>query len=457
MKRIKIYTAVLTMLIPMLTHAKVILPPVITDNMVLQQKSNTALWGKAIPGTKITIETSWNKKNYSVIAQGDSSWRIKVSTPAAGGPYTISFHDGEVLILKNILIGEVWVCSGQSNMSMPVNGFKNQPVAGSDALLKHAENPEIRLMQIQRQYALSPEFSCKVSPWTAANPESVAEFSAVGYIYAKLLQEKLKVPIGIIMTAWGGTRIEAWTDPESIARPTTKITHNSPTVLYNAMINPITGYGIKGVIWYQGEANRSNASEYAQLMQQMVKGWRKAWNIGEWPFYYVQIAPFKYDGANNSAFLREAQFKASTSIPNCGMVVSLDVGKENFIHAPDKTTIAQRLALWALANNYGMHKLAYASPAYQSHTITGDMVQISFSHAEHGLSSSGKKLQAFEIAGEDKVFHPATATIKGATVVLKSENVKTPVAVRYAFKDWVTGDLFNTEGLPAAPFRTDNW
>jgi len=446
---------------------KVILPAVIDNNMVLQQKSEAPLWGKAKPSTKVKITTSWNGKSYTTQTGSDSLWRVSVSTPAAGGPFNITFDDGDKLVLKNILIGEVWVCSGQSNMSMPVKGFKNQPIAGSNELLLNAENPKIRLIQIQRQYSVKPQFDCKVSPWTEASMESVSEFSAVGYMYAKILQEKLNVPVGIIMTAWGGTKIEAWTNSNSLdslsfikqplLKEKAKINHNSATVLYNAMINPLVGYGIKGFIWYQGEANRSNYDQYDQLMEAMVKGWRKEWNMGELPFYYVQIAPFKYDGNNKSAFLREAQLKASTLIPNSGMVVSLDVGKETFIHPPDKATIAKRLALLALANNYGMTKLAYASPVYKSHKIVKDVATISFSHAENGLSSFGKNLSAFEIAGEDKVFYPAKATIVSEGVKVQSDHVKVPVAVRYAFKDWVVGDLYNTEGFPASSFRTDNW
>lgn len=466
MKLIKISLS-LIILISTAVSAKVVLPPVIDNNMVLQRSTTAALWGKAKPGVKITIKTSWNNKSYSIIAQKDSSWKIGVSTPIAGGPYTISFNDGDLLTLKNVLIGEVWICSGQSNMSMPVKGFKNQPIEGSNELLLNAENSKIRLMQIQRQYSVNPEFDCKVSSWTEANMESVSEFSAVGYIYAKMLQEKLKIPIGVIMTAWGGTKIEAWMNSNSISslsfieqplfKEKAKINHNSSTVLYNAMINPIAGYGIKGVIWYQGEANRSNYDQYDQLMEAMVKGWRKAWNIGEWPFYYVQIAPFKYDGANKSAFLREAQLKASKLVPNSGMVVSLDVGKEAFIHAPYKTTIAKRLVLWAMANSYGMTKLAHASPVYKSIRIKGAAVEIYFDNAVNGLSTFGKDLTGFEMAGADKEFYPATAKITSNGVTVLSEKVKHPVAVRYAFKDWVIGSLYNTEGLPASSFRTDSW
>jgi sialate O-acetylesterase len=466
MKLIKLSIALL-LLVNTVASAKVILPAVIDNNMVLQRSTVAKLWGKAKPGVKIAIKTSWNNKLYTIVAQTDSSWNVGVNTPIAGGPYTISFNDGELLTLRNILIGEVWVCSGQSNMAMPVKGLKNQPVEGAIELLLHAENPKIRLMQIQRQYAIAPQFNCKVVPWAEANAETVSDFSAVGYIYAKILQEKLKIPIGIILTAWGGTKIEAWMNSNSfdslsfikqpLLKENAKVSHNSPTVLFNAMIKPIVGYGVKGFLWYQGEANRSNYDQYAQLMEAMVKGWRKAWNIGELPFYYTQIAPFKYDGDHKSAFLREAQLKASTLMPNSGMVVSMDVGREMFIHAPDKTTIAKRLALWALANNYGMKKLAYASPVYRSMEVKGETIEIRFHHAENGLSTFDKNLTGFEIAGADQVFHPAAAKITSNGVTVSNDQVKKPVAVRYAFKDWVVGSLYNSWGLPASSFRTDNW
>jgi len=456
----------LLLLVSTTVSGKVILPAVIDNNMVLQQKSEVALWGKASPTASIEVTTSWNGKSYRTQTGSDSLWQVSIITPTAGGPFQITFDDGEKVVLNNILIGEVWVCSGQSNMAMPVIGFKNQPITGSNELLLDADNPEIRLIQIERQYSEKPEFDFTVRPWTEATMHSVSEFSAIGYMYAKLLQQKLKVPVGIIMTAWGGTKIEAWMDSSSFNSNllkqssksiTNAINHNSPTVLYNAMINPMVGFGIKGVIWYQGEANRVNYTLYDQLMESMVKGWRDKWNNEKLSFYYVQIAPFRYDGDNRSAFLREAQLKASSSIANSGMIVSLDVGKETFIHPPDKSIIAKRLFLWAMANNYGMTELAHKSPEYRSHKIVNDVVTISFSHANHGLSSFGKNLVAFEIAGEDKIFYPAKATIVQDGVKVQSDQVLRPVAVRYAFKDWVIGNLYNTEGFPASSFRTDNW
>jgi sialate O-acetylesterase len=273
--------------------------------------------------------------------------------------------------------------------------------------------------------------------------------------------------VGIIHSSWGGTRIEAWTSAaglqpfSSIKVPvpgdTVKLNQNSPTVLFNAMINPILGFSIKGVLWYQGEANRKNPGEYSQMMQAMVADWRKRWNGGEWPFYYVQIAPFKYDNDKKSAYLREAQLQALKLIPNSAMAITADAGKEFSIHPPDKMTVGKRLAYCALARDYGFSQLAFQGPVYKSMKIKNDTVDLLFDHAQNGLYAGGKDLTLFEIAGEDKVFHTANAKITATGIRVQSEQVKNPVAVRYAFKDWFTGELYNTEGLPASPFRTDNW
>jgi sialate O-acetylesterase len=447
----------LLLLISTVANGKVILPAVIDHNMVLQQKSEAALWGKARPGTTIKITTSWNGQSYTTHAGSDSLWRVSVSTPAAGGPFTLTFNDGDKLVLNNILIGEVWVCAGQSNMSMPVKGFRNQPVEGSTDMLMNARNPQIRLLQVERQYSDKLQFNARVRRWEEADSGSVSEMSAVAYLFAKVIQEKLKVPVGIMLTAWGGTRIEAWMSLPALHRDSVKLNHNSPGVLYNAMVNPIAGFTIKGVLWYQGEANRRNYHEYAKFMQQMVNDWRTRWNSGNWPFYYVQIAPFKYDNDNKSFYLREAQSQALKLIPNAAMVVSADAGKEQSIHPPDKMTIARRLAYCALARDYGINSLPYLAPVYRSMKISGDAIDLTFDNAPHGLYSGGKELTLFEIAGDDRVFHPAEASIIPAGIKVRSSQVKKPVAVRYAYKDWFIGELYNNEGLPASPFRTDNW
>lgn len=466
MKRLKACIGLL-MLVNIAASAKVILPAVIDHNMVLQQKTNTALWGKARPAAKVKITTSWNGKSYTAQAGNDSLWRVSVSTPAAGGPFSITFDDGEKLVLKNILIGEVWVCSGQSNMSMPIKGFRNQPIEGSNDLLINAKNPRIRLFQVNRQFSDQAQFDVKARPWEEADVESVNEMSAVGYLFARIIQERLDVPVGIIHTSWGGTRIEAWMSAPSLQNFSsvkvpapgdgTKLNQNSAAALFNAMVNPIAGFSIKGVLWYQGEANRRNHQEYAQMMQSMVTDWRKRWNCGEWPFYYAQIAPYKYENDKKSAYLREAQLQALKLIPNSAMAVTADIGKELSIHPPDKMTVSKRLAYAALARDYGINHLPFQGPVYKSMKITKDTIDLTFDHAQNGLYAGAKDLTLFEIAGEDKIFHAAEAKITAAGIRVHSDQVKNPVAVRYAFKDWFIGELFNTEGLPASPFRTDDW
>lgn len=450
-----------------IAFGRVVLPSIFSDNMVLQQRDSVLIWGKAALNKTVVITNSWNGKVYRVRANGHGHWKTRISTPKAGGPYTISFDDGEKLVLKNILIGEVWICSGQSNMEMPLKGFGNQPILNSNDILFEADNQNIRLIRYERGLSRSPEYEGKSTSWEVSSAQSAREFSAVGYQYAQLLQRKLSVPVGMIMSTWGGTKIEAWMNAQSLESfsdikipgiaDTAKIGKNDPTVLFNAMINPFLGYGIRGVIWYQGEQNRGNPQVYDKLMIAMVNEWRSLWKK-DFPFYYVQIAPFRYkDTIGPANLLREAQLKASTQIPNSGMVVTMDVGAENFIHPPDKTTISKRLAWMAMAKTYGMKGIACESPVYNSMTVDKDMAKISFDHADNGFTSFGKNISGFEIAGEDRKFYPANARISGKLVIVKSEQVKNPVAVRYAFGDWVEGTLFNTEGLPASPFRTDNW
>ena len=445
--------------------ANVSLPAIISSGMVLQQKSDVALWGKASVNTKITVLTSWNQKSCSVNTSKDGSWKVIVKTPVAGGPYQITFNDGNKLILENILIGEVWLCSGQSNMEMPVKGFGNQPVLNSNDLLMDAEEPGVRLFRVEKKLSKTPETVLNAK-WEASTALSVKEFSAVGYQFARMLQQKLKVPVGIIQSAYGGTDIEAWMNTQSLAgftdfkvpADTAKITKNDPGVLFNAMVNPIIGYGIKGVIWYQGENNRFNPLTYDKKMAAMVKLWRDAWQFGEWPFYYVQIAPNVYkDSQEQIPFLLEAQTKAMGLIPNSGMAVSVDAGSMVTIHPPDKTIISKRLAYWALAKTYGKTGIAFMGPVYKSMKVADGKAVLSFDEIENGLTSYNQPLISFEVAGADRVFHPAQAVIAKKTIVVQSEEVKEPVAVRYAFKNAASGNLYNVEGLPAAPFRTDNW
>lgn len=450
------------------SFAEVKLPAVINDNMVLQQMSSVPLWGKAMPGKTVRVTTSWDKKSYRAAANKSGNWRLNVKTPAAGGPYTITFDDGQKLRLSNILIGEVWLCSGQSNMVMPLKGYRNQPTLNGNDIAANAGNNSIRLFHLQRAVSNVPLEDCKGS-WELSSPESAVDFSAVGFQFARQLQKILNVPIGVIESDWGGTPIEAWMDKPSLTSfPEVKIPNaddpekaapNRPTCLFNAMIAPITGFGIKGILWYQGESNANKPTGYDQLMAAMVNGWRKLWNNENTiSFYYVQIAPYRYPANRDSVpVLREMQQKAQSEIPNSGMVVSIDAGSETTIHPADKTIISKRLLYWALGDAYHQKGIAYHSPYYQSSEIKDDAAIISFTNASNGFTSYDKKIEGFEIAGSNKSFYPAEATIVGTSIRVHSDRVSKPVSVRYGYKDWAPGNLYNTEGLPVAPFRTDDW
>ncbi len=465
--KIKLTGFIFLLLLSQIALGKIKLPAIISDNMVLQQQSTVPLWGKAIANANVSVITSWNNQHYTAQSDADGRWKIEIQTPKAGWPYSITFSDGDTLVLANILIGEVWVCSGQSNMDKPVRGAVNQPILNSNDILVHAHDSLLRLFHVKRKISRTPLDDCEGS-WELSSPENASTFSAVGFQFAKKMQEILKVPVGIIQASWGGTPIKGWTDKKSLqpfsqikipsANSTKKISSQQPTCLFNGMINPIVGYGIKGFIWYQGEWDRRDAYLYKDLMIAMVKGWRALWGRGELPFYYVQIAPYEYGGKlkDSVPYVREAQAQAMKEIPHSGMVVSMDVGNKYTIHPPDKTTIAKRLLYWALGDAYHWKGVAYKSPSFQSMEVKDNQVTVSFSDAPRGLTSFDQKINGFELAGKDKVFYPADAKItQRGKVVLQSDKVANPVAVRYLFKDWADGNLYNIAGLPVGPFKTD--
>lgn len=476
MKKVRLaYTLLffLTAVFPFFVDAQVKLASLFTDNMVLQQQSQVPVWGWS-DGSNISLTTSWNKKKYTARADASGKWKITVATPIAGGPYEISVSNGKPLKISNVLIGEVWLCSGQSNMEMPLKGFKGQPIINSNEVILQSKNPNIRLYTVPRSSVTEPQENSKPSEWKEANPESVSNFSATGYYFGKLLSEMLDVPIGLINDSYSGSYAEAWMTPEALAPfgvkapakgDTIKAVSRTPTTLYNGMLHPVIGYGIKGVIWYQGESNYDNPDRYEQLFPAMVKLWRNLWGAGDFPFYYAQIAPYNYaqlppyntGGKYNSAYLRDAQRKAEHTIPNSAMAVLLDAGEENSIHPAHKEIPGTRLALLALGKTYGLKGFGYESPAYDSLAINGSIAEVKFKNAPNWLTSYGKDLATFEIAGKDKTFYPAKAVIYRSSVLVSSPQVKDPVAVRYAFRDFVIGDLFSTEGLPVSSFRTDDW
>jgi sialate O-acetylesterase len=367
------------------------------------------------------------------------------------------------------MIGEVWVCSGQSNMEMPVKGYRNQPVLGSNEYIATSSNNQIRLITVPRVTSLTllDDFQ---GAWKTCDPENVADFSATAYFFGLMLNKALNVPVGLICTAWGGTRIEPWISeagfknfdwvklPDKNSPPQGNLSPQTPTVLFNAMIKPIAGYGIRGAIWYQGEANRNEPAQYQKLMPGLADNWRSEWGIGEFPMYYVQIAPFDYGpGGLNSAFLREAQLKAASDGKNMGMACIMDTGEKDIIHPANKKVAGDRLAYLALVKTYGKKGFACDGPVLKEMKVEGNQVKLTFDNAVNGLTSFGKQLSCFEVAGTNKRFYPAEAFITGAGITLFSPSVNEPVAVRYAFKDFIIGDLFNNEGLPASSFRTDDW
>ncbi len=471
MKRLIIQTGTLMLFLIAFTlslSAEIKLPSIFGDNMVLQQQTNAAIWGKATPNSTISVRASWNNRSVTTRADSEGRWKLKVPTPAAGGPYTVIISDGKPVTLRNVMIGEVWVCSGQSNMEMPMKGYRNQPITGSNEFIATSANNSIRLITVPRVTSLTPLDDFNGS-WKTCEPGNVAEFSATAYFFGLMLNNALNVPVGLICTSWGGTRIEPWISedghknfdwvklPDKTQKPD-NLSAQTPTVLFNAMINPLVGYGIRGAIWYQGESNRNEPVQYQKLMPGLADNWRSVWDIGVFPLYYVQIAPFDYGPTGlNSAFLREAQLKAVKDGTNMGMACIMDTGEKDNIHPADKKAAGDRLAYLALAKTYGMQGFACEGPLLKEMAVEGPLVKLTFDNAPNGLTSFGKELSNFEVAGANKRFYPATAFITNSGVTLFSPVVNEPAAVRYAFKDFVIGDLFNIEGLPASSFRTDDW
>lgn len=474
-----IILAVILFLVVGEVKAKIYLPSVISSNMVLQQNSDVNLWGNTeYKSGNIKIFTSWDNKKYIIKADNDGSWKISVKTPNAGGPYKIVLDDGDKIVLDSILIGEVWFCSGQSNMEMPMEGFDRQPVQnGNDVILKAKPEVPIRIFTTDsengkwiRQYSKKPQSDC-LGKWMLNTPYNVAHTSATAYFFAKYLQEVLEVPVGIIISSRGGSKIEAWMSRESLSGfkdlsfldDSCKITNdtNTPCVLYNSKISPFTKFSIKGFLWYQGESNRDNAIQYKKLMIEFVKDLRNKWNKENLPFYYVEIAPYNYESENgkSAAYMREIQQQIMKEIPNSGMITTLDIGHPRFIHPVDKETVGKRLALMALGDTYKLKGFGYKTPLYKSIDIVGNKVYVNVDNAPKGLCPMWTPLSGFEISGDDKIFYPANAEIetKTARLVVYSEKVSKPVAVRYAFKNYVKASVFDVYGIPLAPFRTDKW
>lgn len=635
--------------------SQVSLPAVIGSHMVLQQKSDAPVWGWASPGEDISVTASWDGSKVNSTTGPDGKWMVKVKTPEAGGPYTIQIEGKNKIVLEDILIGEVWVCSGQSNMEMPLKGWPEWggPIDGSEEAIKSANYPNMRFFTVQKATSFVPVDTCS-GKWEACTPETAKDFSATGYFFGLQLFRKLNIPVGLIHTSWGGTAAEAWTsseyismipkfatspgvcDPElfykkaietytadqekwiksigfnisdespvwansedagigwldakvpaewaatpvgsyvgmveyrvafsvprgwvnkpavlelgpidemdvtwlngklvgshlnpgdwatprkyeipagtlktgknilaikvantsglggingkesdvriSTAKSPAKYQllsgtwkvrkaeaftstvpvpdcvncnyPNTPTMLYNGMIRPLIPFAIKGAIWYQGESNRYDGLLYRQIFKGMIENWRHDWNQGNFPFYFVQIAPYNYKDNLSTGLLREAQEFATKKLQNTGMVVTMDIGNLKNIHPGNKSDVGKRLANWALAKDYGFINTAYSGPVYKMMQREGEKIRIFFDFANGGLTSFGDELRHFQIAGADGEFKPAKAEISDKTVVVFSDEVKVPAAVRFGWNSTDITNLFNVLGLPAAPFRTDTW
>ena len=451
-------------------NAAIKLPALIGNNMVLQQNTTINVWGWADASEKVTIQASWLNTPATAITSADGKWKTTINTPKAGGPYkmVISGRDYSISI-ENIMIGEVWVCSGQSNMDFTMRGLGGwkhyKPEVRTE--VANGSNTNVRLFTVRRDTSAFPKDEC-MGNWLMPDTNTVNDFSATAWFYGAYLNKQLGVPVGLIATAWGGTPAEVWTPVESIkAEPDLGFYLNhfngsqwwpgTPGVLYNAMIHPLINYTIKGAIWYQGESNKLDAKLYPDLMKTMITSWRKAWNEGDFPFYYVQIAPYTYEEPYSGALLREAQLKCLT-IPNAGMAVTMDlVDNVKDIHPKNKLDVGKRLAFWALNKTYGKPDVIYSGPIYSEMQISGKSISLAFLHTEGGLKISKTTQNNFTIAGADHIFYPATVKISGDKLIVSSSKIKKPEAVRYAFTNTSEATFFNGAGLPASSFRTDNW
>jgi len=448
--------------------------------MVLQRNAPVPVWGWAAPGEQVAV--TFQGQRYLATPGAAGRWQVTLPARPAGGPYTMTIAGQNTLTVRDILVGDVWLASGQSNMELPLRD-KNAPAPGAYPLIVNAEQevstanfPEIRQFTVKKSVAYQPQAENEGYNWQVASPATAGSFSAVGYFFARDLYRRYGVPIGLISSPWGGTPAEAWVSPEalkqlpdfqarviSLAAPTTpeKDPQNTPTVLYNGMIAPLLPYALKGVIWYQGESNVGRAAQYRALFPALIRDWRARFGQPTLPFLFVQLANFTktlpLPSPSDWAELREAQAQA-LALPGTGMAVAIDLGDPDDIHPANKQDVGHRLALAARQVAYGDKQVAAASPSFQRLTVSGGQARLTFANVGAGLQlkTGSTMLQGFAVAGADGQFHWAAATLTGpAEVVLTCVAVPEPVAVRYDWADNPTGNLYSREGLPAIPFRTD--
>ena len=477
MKRLLTLIALLAVTV-LNSYAKVELAPLFADNMVLQRDSEAAIWGKAEPGARVVITSTWAKGKTVVHADDQGRWNVMLATPSAGGPHELTFNDGDRLTLKNILIGEVWICAGQSNMEMTMRGFMGQPVEGAAELILTAKpSVPIRSCNLSRIKSLELEEECDAR-WFEHTSEGVAEASATAYFFAKRLCDVLGVPVGIINVSWGGSPIEAWMNPELLRREFAEefsFAHldsmtwpeenpwKAPGVLYNGMLHSVAPYTAKGFLWYQGCDNISRYEQYKRLQPAFVKMLRQEWGNDRMPFYFTQIAPYGYfnPDAPDAGYMMWAQAQTLEMIPYSGMAATHDVGEVNCIHPADKKSVGDRLAFLALVNDYGYEGIDAATPIPIDFKFEEGQAIVTLEAGYMGLSPLSKDVDGFELAGEDGIFYPAKGIVlwnnPKKVLVYKCPQVQKPVAVRYGMKNWSEATVFNCFGVPISPFRSDNY
>jgi sialate O-acetylesterase len=450
-------------------QADIRLPSIIGSNMVLQQKLANPIWGWADAGEEVTV--SINGQTKSTKTGTDGKWSVVLDPQDIGGPFTLTIKGKNELTLENVMVGEVWLASGQSNMQW---GVQNSTNSSND--IEQADLPNLRLITVPNVSKTTPQDNFN-GKWEPCTPQNVRWFSAVAFFFGRKLHQDLKVPVGLIHCSWGGSSCETWINPDVVAKipEFAKILERRTNFenenfkggekqmvgyLYNGMIRPILGYGIRGVIWYQGETNAYRAYQYRTLFPTMIQNWRDEWKQGDFPFYWVQLANFMATkdnpGQSTWAELREAQ-SMTRLLKHTGEAVIIDIGEAKDIHPRNKQDVGYRLALLALKQDYGK-EIPHESPRYKSVTFENGKATLKFDFVYDGLKSRGALPVGFAIAGEDKIFHWATAEIINKdTIIVHSPQVAKPVAVRYGWADNPVVTLYNSAGLPMNPFRTDEW
>jgi len=484
--------------------AEIRLPNILSSHAVLQRDEPIHIWGWSDAGETVTVRFHGQTRTASADDLG--KWSLWLMPEQAGGPYTLTVQGnstsdaGSHITLSDILVGDVWVASGQSNMELPLKGFPGSAVLkNGEQEIAHANLPTVRLLYIEEKSSYYP-LDDTPATWTECTPQTAAGFSAVAYFFGRDINAREHVPIGLIDSTWGGTPVDSWISMDRIgsdaglmpifaswAHFTNRLTDRSlvlakekredeaaeqahqpkpehswhpdglswqPASLYNGMIAPLVPYTIKGAIWYQGETNSDpeRAPYYARFFQAMIQDWRTHWHEGNFPFLYVQISNF-YSPNEDWGAVRDAQ-RRTLSVANTAMAVTLDVGTKDNVHPPDKQTVGARLALAARAIVYGEPQLEYSGPLFRTATIEGSSIRVWFDHAKDGLTAHGPQLEGFEVAGSDGKFGPATAKIEGSTVVVEAQGVSHPKAVRYGWASWTDANLFNKAGLPASTFTS---